>query len=751
MVDVREVPPPLALRGVIWLLERLMPREGWLSFLLLIVVIVGISNAILETEWVPTIGLIWLNGVVAAFLATLFAKHIQSERQAWFLLAISGVLFTCVRVGGLIPPLATWRDGSWDEAFIIQGSLFLERLTAWWTQLQTGNSSTETLPFLLGVGMAIWLLAALLAWQTYRTRRPLPALTLICFGVAMVGYFSRSPLHWLLQVVMGAIALAALMRFVRLQMAWEAEGVDYPANVLYDVAVAVALFAILFPLLGYVMPRIALPTVARAFAASPPVQAVEGVLERAFGGVDVQRGGRGAAGQSVGVMPRQHLLTGTPELLQSIVMTATIAGDRSATHWRALSYDNYTGGGWEASAENQTTVPANTSIPHPEILATASSIQTVYWLQDNRSTRYSLGRPAQFDQETRLQWHGRSDLVRVRGEGTIYQVQTDVSVATGEMLAGVVSADVPNAMRGRYTQLPDTIPQRVLDLAESVTADAATPYAKAKALESFLRQYEYSLDVNAPPADQDVVDFFLFEQQVGYCDYYATAMTVMARHIGLPARMAIGFAAAPTIDGTQELRGIDAHSWTEIHFGDYGWIEFEPTGGFALPRSGGVETGALEPIPTEPLPIPERPTSRVQIVVLVTVAFFIVTLIVFIVWRSLLPAQLPDIVLRYDQLQQHAAQLNVPLSDNQTPLEFLAQFDQRIEAFGKLNWVKRRPRVVQQLAKIQQTAHTLTSDFVQTQYDEAPPTSTLPAQTWQRTRRLLWLLQGSLLFGERKT
>ena len=109
------------------------------------------------------------------------------------------------------------------------------------------------------------------------------------------------------------------------------------------------------------------------------------------------------------------------------------------------------------------------------------------------------------------------------------------------------------------------MPPRVAALAQEVTAAAATPYDQALALEAFLRQYPYDLGIPAPPPEVDVADFFLFELQRGYCDYYATAMAVLARTLGLPARLASGYAAAaPDEDGVQTIRQNLAHSWPEI-------------------------------------------------------------------------------------------------------------------------------------------------------------------------------------------
>ena len=97
----------------------------------------------------------------------------------------------------------------------------------------------------------------------------------------------------------------------------------------------------------------------------------------------------------------------------------------------------------------------------------------------------------------------------------------------------------------RYTTLPDSVPQRVRDLAQEIAGSQTNPYDQARAIEQFLRQYPYSLEVQTPPREVDPVDHFLFEQRAGYCDFYASAMVVLARAVGLPARLAVGYLAQP--------------------------------------------------------------------------------------------------------------------------------------------------------------------------------------------------------------
>jgi len=154
-----------------------------------------------------------------------------------------------------------------------------------------------------------------------------------------------------------------------------------------------------------------------------------------------------------------------------------------------------------------------------------------------------------------------------------------------------------------YLQLPESVPERVAALAAEVTKEAASPYEKAKALEKYLSTtFPYTNEPDLTKRQSaDFVDSFLFEVQEGYCDYFSTAMVVMARTLDLPARWVKGYVPGQSntdvifeqylpgdefdIDGpgTFTVRNSDAHSWAEVYFEGYGWIPFEPTSGFALP------------------------------------------------------------------------------------------------------------------------------------------------------------------------
>lgn len=145
----------------------------------------------------------------------------------------------------------------------------------------------------------------------------------------------------------------------------------------------------------------------------------------------------------------------------------------------------------------------------------------------------------------------------------------------------VLPLDYPTGISETYFDSPRYSSPACTRPRQSLTANAATPYDKAKAIERYLRTYPYSLECQLRPRqNQDVADYFLFELKKGYCDYYATSMVVMSRSVGLPARLVIGYANEiyNARSAQYTIREADAHSWVEIYFTEVGWVEFETHG-----------------------------------------------------------------------------------------------------------------------------------------------------------------------------
>ena len=247
-------------------------------------------------------------------------------------------------------------------------------------------------------------------------------------------------------------------------------------------------------------------------------------------------------------------------------------------YWRTGAYGEYTGAGWQRT---ETTRPYD----GPLALGGANGTQVAYEVTLNRSAT-SLP----------TVWQPRS----VAGLG-VEAVVTDrralrpvERLPSGTTYTGVSSApprdpdllrstgqDYPEAIESRYATLSDDVPGRVGLFTDDLTANTSTPYGTAQRVESWLEENkEYSLNVSRQ--GENIADSFIFEMDRGYCEYYATAMVVMLRSQGVPARYAVGYSTGQQVaENTYQVRNLNAHAWVEVYFEDVGWVKFDPTPGGA--------------------------------------------------------------------------------------------------------------------------------------------------------------------------
>jgi len=161
------------------------------------------------------------------------------------------------------------------------------------------------------------------------------------------------------------------------------------------------------------------------------------------------------------------------------------------------------------------------------------------------------------------------------------RVRYSVTSRLYEITAGERSAstlDYSHSVLERYLALPE-LSDKVAALSQHVVRGSATPFARITAIhQHLLRNYQYSLDVETTTSLHPLEDF-LFDRKTGYCEHYATAMVVMLRAVGIPARLVTGFLATEwnEFGGYFTVRQRDAHAWVEVYFPQSGWITFDPT------------------------------------------------------------------------------------------------------------------------------------------------------------------------------
>ena len=132
--------------------------------------------------------------------------------------------------------------------------------------------------------------------------------------------------------------------------------------------------------------------------------------------------------------------------------------------------------------------------------------------------------------------------------------------------------------KSHYLHLPHTLSTRVTGLAGIITKGAETPYQKALALRDHLRKnYKYRLHAEKTPEGKEAAEYFLFERKEGHCEYFAAALTVLARSVGLPARVATGFSPGNFNALTKQFEVYEyhAHAWSQIYIANVGWLTFD--------------------------------------------------------------------------------------------------------------------------------------------------------------------------------
>jgi protein-glutamine gamma-glutamyltransferase len=286
----------------------------------------------------------------------------------------------------------------------------------------------------------------------------------------------------------------------------------------------------------------------------------------------------------------------------AVVLRIRVDGDpvrASDIHWRGIVLTNFDGSRWFTPAQDQTVVMPNpdgdyafaspqldresfyslryTILMEPiatDAIFVAPHVATLRGRFGNEVNRPDAPsrRGLLFIDQTGSIFNSAHNSAKIRYEGLSYLPTTPLSD-----LRKAPSA-FPEAIHAIYLQLP-TLDPRIPKLAADVTASSKNEYDKASAIRDYLiAHYSYTLDLSGSHGTDPLANF-LFVRRAGHCEYFASAMTVMLRSIGVPARYVTGFLPGEYNDlgGDYIIRQSDAHSWVEVYFPTYGWVTFDPT------------------------------------------------------------------------------------------------------------------------------------------------------------------------------
>jgi transglutaminase-like putative cysteine protease len=239
-----------------------------------------------------------------------------------------------------------------------------------------------------------------------------------------------------------------------------------------------------------------------------------------------------------------------------------------AAYWRTGAYAEYTGDGWEDGGTNGLgagrTDDGRRMTQTVELEQSATALPAAWQPYD-----------VDIDADVRAERLGlvAEDPVPAGTEYTVYSYRKDPSPSTLRAAGDGYRDEVK-----RYTRLPESTPERVESFTSRLTADDETNYDRARTIERWLEEnHGYSLNASHDTSG-DVADEFIFEMDRGYCEYFATAMTVMLRSQDVPARYVVGYSQGePVGENRYQVRGMNAHAWVEVYFEGVGWVKFDPT------------------------------------------------------------------------------------------------------------------------------------------------------------------------------
>lgn len=585
--------------------RRLLWWEDLVTFALLVFVFFTVVTSVDRAHWaddMPTLASIALCGLV---VGALMAKLPWPEGFVHLLALPLGAAAALGQILLVVPgPNPVQRF----EALTT-------RMGDWFAIAFGSGISNDELPFIVLVVPMAWLAAYLSAWAVFRWRNAWLALapggTALLLNISlMTGQFSVAFVFFLL----GGTLLVTRLHLLDRAKRWRDDGTAYPTYL--SLSVLHATFWVAIALLGiaWLMPRAdeagAVESIWRRSTA-PATDRIDG-LARLFVGVNPPGNGSGRVHDYEDILP----FLGSIELPDTLVAEVTASGLGQPRYLRSQTFDVYTQSGWRLRSQLRAIQPANEGTQVDDLLSRRLPFVIEFKATDDVGDEVlSVGQPLTFDRGVVLRWlTARENVTGIvspssisRGES--YQATGSISIATEEQLRAA-GMDYPSWVMALYLQLPQDLPLRLQDLAGELAGSELTPYDKAVAIETYLREIPYDLDVPDTPPGRDAIDFFLFDAKRGYFDYHASAMVVLLRAASVPSRLAIGYA----LEQSQRAAGSNSYlvteknafAWPEVYFPGLGWVEFNPTpslppvqrpfslaGDGAFPGDGGGPNGDL--------------------------------------------------------------------------------------------------------------------------------------------------------------
>ncbi len=732
----------------------------WFSAVVLVVAFGAVAIRLQVTNWTANLDVIGALVFIACILGLMLGAS-QFNRFASQLFALNFTIFFIPWQLGLL----MGSHMNWDDRLLS----LIGRLSYSINEVVSNRPIQDPILFISAMGILFWILSILAGYQLARNGKPWVPLFLMGLALAIIDFYTPYQANrdrYSGVFVFLVLLLVARIYLLRSRREWNDKGMAVDPEIGYDLGRTVAVSGLVLVMLAWNV-----PTVIDALTPGTEIQkelakqwdSVRNRFQNAVAGLQ-----NPVSVTSDYYGPELALGTGGSQG-DEIVFSVFVPGGRPTGvrfYWRARSFDYYDGSQWTTTETTSSTIPANEwPFRYPNFSALTEVTINVTPNVNTMRNIYTAGVPLQISRQADVlsdtYSDGTSDVVALIANpplhgGETFQVRSWVSTPTILDLKDSAT-NYPDYIKKLYLELPPNLSTRVTDLAKQITAGLSNPYDQTEAITDWLRKnIAYQIQIPPVPNNRDILDWFLFDLKQGYCNYYATAEVIMLRSLGIPARLAVGYAEGETQPGTNAftVQRKDSHAWPEVYFSGYGWIEFEPTASQpqrVLPSgtpndaqssgdtlnhgstvgSGGVPTEEFPPI-TGPIgPLPNQNSTEIALVV--TIPLLIGLLIALFLWlkqsNRLKFLQIPLPVLVSNRLENRGI----------TPPKWLRDWSNHIrltpmeKLFSRVNWmlilIGRRPQpshtpaervnsLVSVAPEAKKTAYTFLDEYQKEEYSD---------------------------------
>jgi transglutaminase-like putative cysteine protease len=558
---------------------RLRLEEGWSTLILLWLMVLVAALAIMEADLISGLHVVNFISSAAVLTGLLLAKSRFSSNTAHFFSLVYGLFLLLYLVGMTLPEDMLWRERVID---------LLQRQSLWFSKAFGGGTSRDGLIFVIQTSAIYWVLGYTAAWYTFRKPRIWRAVVPTGLVLLSVVYYYTGPKQ--LTLFMAAYVLLALMFVARTHLVaqekvWQATAIRYERTIWFTFLRAGFLASIVALVVAS-----SLPSLSASAAVSDALSGTRGPWREFQDNWTRLFSALRSYGATTTDPYQDTLVLGGPRTVGSTpIMDIQVPRRLPYVYWQAIVYDTYEDGRWStAKTDSVLHFPDDGNLDTPPASSRSVITQTIVNYLPNSSFIYGapeiVGSNRQIFVEATEDENGRSLVSSIRSrfvlqQGTRYKVASRVSSVDAESLR-LASTDYPSWVAETYLQVPDTITPETLALAEELSTPHDNAFDTTIAVRDYLREnISYNDQISAPPEGIDPVHYTLFESQEGYCNYYASAMAMMLRSQGIPSRVVSGYAQGQFDDETlsYRVRASNAHTWVEVYYPDYGWIQFEPT------------------------------------------------------------------------------------------------------------------------------------------------------------------------------